>query len=282
MFAYDALLNTLKMAPGVKLYGYCLFSEHVYLLVYSENKPSSWLETWLMAYNQWNQETTLENVYLFDDENIESVLIQPKYLCKTLRHLHYLPVIMKFCSAPDQYLYSSYFDYVNEQSTGVDTKPILSILSPHYGQRLRRFHDYMAVVNQEPASIFTKGKHDYYLAYADNAYLTQARTSYQNKTQNIPEEEHLRTWQQCIQKLMDIQGFEQAVWLGKARHHSQPDAHFLLAWMFVNVANGPIYIAAKQLGVDEATLKLKINSIHLHHPAKYLRYIQQSWNPIAV
>jgi len=282
VFAYDVLLNQLKQLSGVSLYGYCLFPKHIQILVYSENKPSTWLESWLMTYNQWHQETSLENVYLFDDEQISTVLIQPKYLCKTLRYIHYLPIFYKQCSAPEQYLYSSYHDYLGDQNTGVETTPILSILSPHYGQRIRRFQDYMAVNNQEQPSVFLNGNHDYYLAYADNAYLTQARTYYQGKASDTSEAEHLKTWQYCIDKLVEIIGFDQAVWLGKQRHHSQPDAHFLLAWLFINVANGPSYIAVKQLGIDESTLKLKINSIHLHHPAKYLRYIAHSWNPIAV
>ncbi|GAA6135138.1 hypothetical protein NBRC116188_19280 [Oceaniserpentilla sp. 4NH20-0058] len=282
VFAYDALLSSLNALTNISVYGYCLLPSHIHLLVYSETKPSIWLEPWLMAYNQWHQNTTLETVYLFNDEQIRSVLIQPKYLCKTLRHIHYLPVQNKRCSAPDQYLYSSYKNYMNDQSTGVDTDPILSMLSPHYGQRIRRFSDYMAVNNQKPSETFNEGNHPFYRAYADNAYLTQVRAKYQETLGSASEEEHLKTWHGCLHKLIEINGLDEETWLGKHRHHSQPDAHFILAWLFVTVANGPTYIAAKQLRTDEATLKLKINSIHLHHPAKYLRYIEHSWNPIAV
>lgn len=282
VFAYDALLKSINDTPGMTLYGYCLFSDHIHILVYSETKVSTWLEAWLMRYNQWHQDTTTNNVYLFHDEEITTLLIQPKYLCKILRHLHYLPIHRKLCSAPEQYLYSSYHDYLLDQSTGVDTTPILSILSPHYGQRIRRFQDYMAVSNQEPKHLFDQGNDEYYYAYADSPYLTQARASYQHNSDDMTEDSFLEIWRSCIESLIQTQGYDQDIWLGKHRHHSLNDAHFILAWMYVTVAKGPVYLAAKQLNIDETTLKLKINSIHLHHPAKYLRYIEHSWNPIAV
>ena len=278
VFAYDALLHSLEQHPDVELYGYCLFPHALHLLVLSHKAPSTWLEAWLMSYNQWHQETSGGSGYLFDDEHIHQVLIQPRYLCKTLRHIHYLPVKSRLCSSPEQFLYSSYQDYIGTQDTGVDTKPLLAELSPHYGQRLRRFHDFMAVSNMEADSNFNVGNHDYYLALADNHYLTQARAKYQAQYTPILESEHLQTWQRCIQILSQHHNLPSEYWLGIQRHHSLPDAHFILAWMFVKVAKGPLYVASKQLGIDEATLKLKINSVKLHHPNAYLRYIAQSWN----
>jgi len=282
VFAYDVLLKSLANHPDIDLLGYCLFPRELHLLVLSHKAPSKWLESWLMSYNQWHQDTSKESGYLFDDDNIYQTLIQPKYLCKSLKHLHYLPLQKRLCSAPEQYLYSSYQDYMGKQHTGVNTNPILATLSPHYGQRLRRFHDYMAVPNQEAHDIFNYGNHDYYLAYADTQYLAQARAKYQIKPSDTPESEHIKTWQQCIQTLVETQGLEPEYWLGQRRHHSLPDAHFILAWFFTSVAQAPIYVAAKQLGIDEDTLRLKINSIPLHHPAKYLMYIKQSWKPATV
>ncbi|MAA72311.1 MAG: hypothetical protein CL679_11380 [Bermanella sp.] len=282
VFAYDALLSSLETHTDIDLYGYCLFPDGIHLLVLSHKPPSYWLESWLMHYNQWHQDTTGETGYLFDDDHIHQVLIQPKHLCKTLRHIHYLPVEQKKCSSPEQFLYSSYHDYIGTQQTGVNTETILATLSPHYGQRLRRFYDYMAIANTEAQSVFCSGNHDYYLAYADAHYLMQARSNYQSKLNETPESEHLLTWQRCIQCLVENNGLDTENWLGRQRHHSLPDAHFLLAWMFTQIAKGPLYIAAKQLNIDETTLTLKINSIHLHHPAKYLRYIERSWKTATV
>jgi hypothetical protein len=281
VFAYDALLASLEQHPEIDLYGYCLFSDGLHLLVLSHRSPSHWLESWLMSYNQWHQDTSNETGYLFDDENIHQVLIQPRHLPKVLRHIHYLPVQHKRCSSPEQFLYTSYHDYTGTQNTGVVTNPILAALSPHYGQRLRRFQDYMAVANTDD-DVFYKGNHDYYLAYADEHFLIRARSSYQTKLNEISESEYLLIWQRCVQTLVENSELEAGYWLGQQRHHSFPDAHYLLAWLFTRIAKGPSYVAAKQLNIDETTLKLKINSIHLHHPAKYLRYIEQSWKTATV
>jgi hypothetical protein len=282
VFAYDALLQTLEQHEDVELYGYCLFADSLHLLVLSHKNPSHWLEAWLMNFNQWHQDTSKSTGYLFDDDQIQQVLIQPKNLCKTLRHIHYLPVQNKLCSSPEQFLYSSYHDYTADQQTGVNTAAILTQLSPHYGQRLRRFHDYMAIPNSENKEFFEQGNHDYYLAYADAHFVTQARARYQQTLSDTPESELLERWQACIANLVEFHKLEPEYWLGQQRHHSLPDAHFILAWLFTEITHGPLYIAAKQLGIDEATLKLKINSIHLHHPAKYLRYIEQSWKSATV
>jgi hypothetical protein len=282
VFAYDALLQTLEQHPDIELYGYCLFPDSLHLLVFSHKPPSHWLEAWLMNYNQWHQDTCHDTGYLFDDEHIHQVLIQPKHLCKTLRHIHYLPVQNKLCSSPEQFLYSSYHDYIASQQTGVNTSPVLATLSPHYGQRLRRFHDYMAIPNQEDQSLFHQGSHDYYLAYSDAHFVMQARANYQHKLNEAPESEWVLLWQSCMNSLVEQSNLEPEYWLGQQRHHSLPDAHYILSWLFTSVAKGPLYIAAKQLGIDESTLKLKINSIHLHHPAKYLRYIERSWKTATV
>mgnify|MGYP000446618431 CR=1 FL=1 len=278
VFAMDFLLQLLNKESHISLYGYCLFPDKLSLLLYSETAPSQWLDNFLMEYNQWQQSIKNSSGYLFDDENRMQILIQPKYLAKTLRHVHNLPVVNKLCSTSDQYLYSSYHDYSGKQQTGIDTQTILAMLSPHCGQRNRRFQDYMK--KAETLNAFEQGNHGYYLALTDSTYLTRALSNYAAKYDGDIEEGHLKRWQLSVQKLKDITQLEDKTLLGISRHHSLPDAHFLLAWLFVEVAHGPIYFAAKKLAIDETTLRLNIKSITLHHTSSYLRYIANSWEQL--
>ena len=121
------------------------------------------------------------------------------------------------------------------------------------------------------------GNSDFYFAYAERAYITKAMSLYANGESSQTEQQHLELWQSCLASLSETTQLDTPTLLGIRRHHSLPDAHFLLVWLYIEVAKGPMYIAAKQLGLDEVTLKLNINSIQLHHPEAYLRYIANSW-----
>lgn len=282
VFAIDYLLSLLQKQNGIELYGYCFFPDNIYLLLYSETLPSTWLEPCLVEYNQWHQETSGESGYVFDDENGQVTLVQPKYLGKALYHVHNLPVMNKMCSTCDQYLYSSYFDYISQQNTGVNIEPIMALLSPHSGQRNRRFLDYMATAQPTNAQKFEQGNHDYYLAYADSGYLTRIMSHYQFLPFSENIEQHLASlWQQCLNTLIGITELEKNTLLGISRHHSLPDAHFLLAWLFVDIAEGPVYYASKYLAIDETTVQLKIKSIPLHHPKSFLSRITSAWHKVS-
>jgi hypothetical protein len=121
------------------------------------------------------------------------------------------------------------------------------------------------------------GNDDIYSAYGGRAYITNAMSTYDNGKGINPEQQHLALWRQCILALSEATEWDTPTLLGIRRHHSLPDAHFLLAWLYIEEAKGPMYMAAKQLGLDEVTLKLNINSIQLHHPDSYLRYIASTW-----
>ena len=277
VFAYDALLETLKQQTTIELIGYCFLPTSLHIVVFSKENPNNWLEPWLMRYNQWHQDTTGASGYLFSDEKKRQVMVQPRNLIKALKYVHDIPVLAKLCSRPDQYLYSSYHDYIRSQNTGVETNRVLAALSPHSGQRIRRFEDYMLAAPSKELTALPEGNNDFYYAYADRAYITKAMSLYANGEPNQTEQHLLNLWQDCLAKLGEITQLDTLTLTGVRRHHSLPDAHFLLAWLYIEVAKGPMYIAAKQLGLDEVTLKLNINSIQLHHPDAYLRYIASSW-----
>lgn len=277
VFAYDALLETLKNQPSIELLGYCLLPNSLNILVFSKTEPSQWLDPWLMSFNQWHQNNSGDSGYLFNDDKKYQLLIQPRFLSKALKCVHNLPLDNKLCSRPDQFLYSSYHDYMGTQATGVQTNRVLAALSPHNGQRIRRFEDYMLSAKEQKHNPLTTGTHDFYFAYADRSYITKAMSSYAHNQDLESERKNQLLWQDCLSNLSEITQLDSHTLLGVRRHHSLPDAHFLLAWLYIEVAKGPLFMAAKHLGLDEITLKLNIKSIQLHHPESYLRYIASSW-----
>lgn len=278
VFAYDALLNSLNEQTSIELLGYCFLPDSIHLLVFSHTAPTQWLDACLMKYNQWHQSASGASGYIFADEKKQQTLIQPRFLSKALKYLHNIPVSQKMCSRPDQFLYSSFHDYMGNQNTGVVTHRILAALSPHNGQRIRRFEDYMLAAKSSNEITLPLGNNDFYAAYADTAYITKIMSNYALNLNPDSEQHHLEIWQSCLSALSEATDLDFPTLLGKRRHHSLPDAHFLLVWLYIEEAKGQMYIAAKQLGMDEITLKLNINSIQLHHPEAYLRYIASHWH----
>mgnify|MGYP006939821162 CR=1 FL=1 len=118
---------------------------------------------------------------------------------------------------------------------------------------------------------------EFYLAYADASYITRAMADYGEDTGADIENDHQQLWQACLTALNHVTQLDQKTLMGISRHHNLPEAHYLLAWLFVKVAKGPLYFAAKRLSKDQTTLQLKINSLSLHHPKAYLRYIANFW-----
>lgn len=275
VFAYQFFIDTLNKQTNISLLGYALLPSSLHILVKSDTQPSQWLEPMLMVYNQWQQDVTGKTGYVFNDDLQVQLLLQPKYLNKALRYIHRLPVQFKVCSLPEQYLYTSYHDYTGMARTGVYTHTALSILSPHNSQRVRKFIDYTA--DNHPLSFsMENGIHPFYRAHADDNYIAKALSDY-SKTTTTKDAQYQATWTQCIDTLKTATGQSEDTLLGISRHHALPDAHYLLAWLFLKIAKGPAYFAAKQLKVDNTTLQLNVKSISLHHPQAYLRYIANFW-----
>jgi len=271
VFAYDKWLAQLSKLPHIKIIGYTLFSNNAHLLVHSSVPPSQWLEPFLMEYNNWHQHVTGTSGYLFDDEQQWHALVQPKHLPRMLKWLHYLPVTHKHCSAPQQYVYSSFHDYMAKRQTGVFVDTVLTTISPHFGQRVRRFFDYMTGDIQDIVHI---KRHEYYQAFASQRYITQALSAYQLPMNNEYNDEQWHpVWQQCLESLAVFLDLDHNHLLRRSKHHKFVDAHFILAWAFVHAYNGPIYYIAKQLGLDEASIRLNLKSIELHHTPRFLNKV---------
>ncbi len=279
VFAIDQLLLILLKDDRIDLHGYCFFDHSLHIVVKCHDKPSLWLEPFLMRYNQWHQSTSGDSGYLFNDLSTRTILVQPKQLPKVIRYLHQLPMLKKIASTASQYLYSSYHEYLKPLPNDLIKDPlVLTLLSPHSGQRIRRYQNYMDQrISHTELRHMLEGNLPFHFAIAEDGFLTRVMTQYELNREEIGHQELNDLWQRCVDTLSRLIHLDESTVLGKSRHHSMPDAHHLLAWLFVNVAKGPTKYAAKWLSVDEETLQLNIRSVQLHHPSSFLRYIIEHW-----
>jgi len=129
VFAYDVFLHQLLAVEGIRVHAYALFPEAAAVLVHSESAPSLWLDRFLLDYNNWYQDVTGYSGFVFDDQHQKQDLIQPRLLPRLVKYVHYIPVKQKLCTAPQQYTYSSFHDYMSVRKTGVEINTVLSTIS---------------------------------------------------------------------------------------------------------------------------------------------------------
>lgn len=273
VFAYDVFLHQLENIEGIRIHAYALFPESAVLLVHCGSAPSLWIDRFLLTYNTWYQEVTGYSGFVFDDQHQECQLVQPRLLPRLVKYVHHIPVKQKYCTAPQQYTYSSFHDYMSVRNTGVEINTVLSTISPHFGQRVRRFFDYMTDTTRDIDTIKT---HEYYHAYADQAYLAKALSQYQSRKHIEYDDSHWHPiWDNCLHQLSELLDIKEGYLTGRSRHHHFVDAHFLMAWCFINCFGGPVYYAAKQLDYDETSIRLNLKGIELHHHAQFLQNIKR-------
>ncbi|MCP5326327.1 MAG: hypothetical protein H7A09_08370 [Oceanospirillaceae bacterium] len=278
VFAYDALLRYCSNHPDFTLQAYCLFQDEVHLLIHTHQQPDLLMDKIMLSHSQWHQQNINQPGYLFDDQATSRVLVQPRYLPEIVRAVHQLPVQRRLCATPALYAYSSYGDYLDIATPGaqLDKELISTMICAVKTQRLRRLEDFMAQPAKYSAAQLKTGNHAYYYALADAPFITQLLSQYPQEPR-ANQTDWIAQWDKTLVFLSELLHTDEFTCLRGGRNSHLADTHYLLAWLFHQLQGGPIEIAATALETDVQSLLLNINAIHLHHPARFLRYIEQSW-----
>lgn len=279
VFAYDALLNyCCGQSADFTLQAYCLFQDEIHLLIHAHQDPALSMDKIMLNHSQWHQQTLNEPGYLFQDQQAVRVLVQNRYLSEVVKAIHQLPVQRRMCATPALYAYSSYADYLDQGvlNARLDKTPITTMICAVKTQRSKRIADFM----QQPCKLtaqLDQGNHPYYRAFADAHFITQLLSQYPtDKTRQATD--WVAQWDKTLVFLSQLLNTDEFTCLHGGRNSHLADSHYLLAWLYHHLQGGPIEVAATSLQTDVESLRLNINAIHLHHPARFLRYITQSWN----
>ena len=109
------LIRLSKTQGGITLYGYCLMSNHIHLLLKEGKEP---LETTMKRigskYAVWFNTKYQRVGHLFQDRFKSEVVEDPPYFLTVLRYIHFNPVKAGLVKTPGAYAYSSYGCYFGE------------------------------------------------------------------------------------------------------------------------------------------------------------------------
>ena len=124
------LLCRFKKECGFELFGYCLMGNHVHLLIKENAVPLERIIKKIgTAYVYYFNQKYDRVGHLFQDRFRSEVVHDDPQLLQTLRYIHRNPVKAGMCSEPEEYSFSSYLQYKNEENGIADTDFILSMVS---------------------------------------------------------------------------------------------------------------------------------------------------------
>lgn len=113
----------------VKIYAYCLMSNHIHLLLhFNENNVPVFFKSfgakYVPKYNYYHN----RNGSLFNGRYYCKNVNDDEYLFSVLRYIHYNPVKAGIVHSPEEYMYSSYNEYIYERTRYTDISFIYSII----------------------------------------------------------------------------------------------------------------------------------------------------------
>ncbi len=123
---------------GIELYGYCLMSNHIHLLLKEGSEPlENTMKRLASKYAVWFNTKYSRLGHLFQDRFKSETVEDPPYFLTVLRYIHFNPVKAGLTKRPDEYTYSSYTCYFGEENF-VDTEKAFSYMPK---EMLLEFHN---------------------------------------------------------------------------------------------------------------------------------------------
>ena len=108
------ILNYCKEKSGFELFAYCFMPNHIHLLIKVGSEP---LETIFRRfgakYVYWFNTKYSRTGHLFQDRFKSEAVDNDEYFFMVLRYIHNNPVNAGMTKKPDEYVFSSYNDYIN-------------------------------------------------------------------------------------------------------------------------------------------------------------------------
>ena len=117
------LLGQSKALGGITIYGYCLMSNHIHLLLEEGKEPlASTVKRFGSKYAVWFNTKYQRVGHLFQDRFKSEAVEDPPYFLSVLRYIHFNPVKAGLVKTPGNYAYSSfgfYFEDAECAATGL-------------------------------------------------------------------------------------------------------------------------------------------------------------------
>ena len=128
-FKFVETLENYKAVSGYKVFAYCLMSNHIHILIKVEKEDLDLIMKRIAgSYVYWYNWKYYRKGHLFQDRFKSEPIEDDSYFLTVLRYIHQNPVKAGIVKSIDDYRFSSYNDYIEEDSDIVDSDFAFSLL----------------------------------------------------------------------------------------------------------------------------------------------------------
>jgi REP element-mobilizing transposase RayT len=125
------------------IYAYCLMDNHVHLLLHEDGANIARLMKRINVSFVYYFNKKYKRVgHLFQDRYKSEIVDNEYYLLAAVRYIHNNPVKAGIVSCPEEYLWSSYCDYINKKRNEVVVDKILNLFSENNTEAVKHFIDF--------------------------------------------------------------------------------------------------------------------------------------------
>ncbi len=144
-----------KSSSGYEIYGYCLMSNHVHLLIKEGKEELGNIFRRIGAsYVYWYNWKYNRRGHLFQDRYKSETIETDEYLLTVLRYIHQNPVKAGFVASIDTYHWSSYNEYIKRAEI-CDIEFPLSLFSDDSSEALAQFIKFNQSENKDQCLEYT-------------------------------------------------------------------------------------------------------------------------------
>lgn len=147
----ERFLDTIKRYKQIskfEIYGYCLMSNHVHLLIKeAEEDISTVIKRISSSYVYWYNWKYSRSGHLFQERYKSEAVENDGYLLTVLRYVHQNPVKAGLVKNTQEYKWSSYSEYIKTNIV-TDTGFILQLFSADRKKAIKLFIDYTQEQNE--------------------------------------------------------------------------------------------------------------------------------------
>ena len=136
-----------KEKGGFDLYAYCLMDNHVHLLIKESEELGTSVKRITVGYVGWHNNKYGRVGHLFQNRYASEVVEKDGYLLTVLRYIHQNPIKAGIVKDIEEYLWSSYKEYINYYSNK-DYKIKADMISGYFNCQ-KAFEDYMRQENTD-------------------------------------------------------------------------------------------------------------------------------------
>lgn len=123
-------LETYKAVSGYKVFAYCLMSNHIHILLKVEKEDIDLIMKRIAgSYVYWYNWKYYRKGHLFQDRFKSEPVENDTYFLTVLRYIHQNPIKASIVESIGEYVYSSYNEYIEGESSLIDIDFVDSMLS---------------------------------------------------------------------------------------------------------------------------------------------------------